>query len=318
MNSKNTSMKNDNIYKLDYLCYNKIKSIPKKNLVSKKSLNNIDISHYNNSIEIDTKVQSKFRKINRHSQQKPILSERIKRNYSNGVKKGLNYGELNNEQNSIYKINNTELNSLNNLLGLNDISLSPGSMRKNGNVKNIFDKNIIINNNNYDKKIIFLGDKNYNFNYNDDKNIKIIHSHQEIFPYENDNDKIYLNSKTSIENSENKNQYYEHSKKRSSNNLSLNMLDPSYNNNTNFKSLKNLNNSQNRILMKEKETLKGELNTFLKENMNLKFKMSNLLKNGQNNDINKINKNNTIFLKNKKRKNLSFKKNVSYSKADEE
>ena len=318
MNSKNTSMKNDNIYKLDYLCYNKIKSIPKKNLVSKKSLNNIDISHYNNSIEIDTKVQSKFRKINRHSQQKPILSERIKRNYSNGVKKGLNYGELNNEQNSIYKINNTELNSLNNLLGLNDISLSPGSMRKNGNAKNIFDKNIIINNNNYDKKIIFLGDKNYNFNYNDDKNIKIIHSHQEIFPYENDNDKIYLNSKTSIENSENKNQYYEHSKKRSSNNLSLNMLDPSYNNNTNFKSLKNLNNSQNRILMKEKETLKGELNTFLKENMNLKFKMSNLLKNGQNNDINKINKNNTIFLKNKKRKNLSFKKNVSYSKADEE
>ena len=39
-------------------------------------------------------------------------------------------------------------------------------------------------------------------------NIKIIHSHQEIIPYENDNDKIYLNSKTSIENSENKNQYY--------------------------------------------------------------------------------------------------------------
>ena len=219
MNSKhnsNKNEKNDNFHKLDYLCYNKIKSIPKNNLISKKSLNNLDLSHYNNSIEIDAKIQSKFRKINRHSQQKPILSERIKRNYSNGNKKPLTYGEggLNFEQNSIYKINNADLNSFNNLLGLTDISLSPGSIRKNTNVKNIFDKNIIINNNNYDKKIIFLGDKNYNFNYNDDKNIKIVQSNQEIFPYENENDKIYLNLKTSLENSETKNQYYEHSKKK--------------------------------------------------------------------------------------------------------
>ena len=98
------SKKNQNFHKLDYVCFNKIKSIPKKNIISKKSFNNLSISNYNNSIEIDAKLHSKYRKINRHSQQKPILSERIKRNYSNGNKKGQNNSGTHIEQNSIYKI----------------------------------------------------------------------------------------------------------------------------------------------------------------------------------------------------------------------
>ncbi len=140
------SKKNQNFHKLDYVCFNKIKSIPKKNIISKKSFNNLSISNYNNSIEIDAKLHSKYRKINRHSQQKPILSERIKRNYSNGNKKGQNNNGTHIEQNSIYKINNTEMNSYNNLLGITNITLSPQTNRKNRNddVKNIFDKNIII------------------------------------------------------------------------------------------------------------------------------------------------------------------------------
>ena len=311
------SKKNQNFHKLDYVCFNKIKSIPKKNIISKKSFNNLSISNYNNSIEIDAKLHSKYRKINRHSQQKPILSERIKRNYSNGNKKGQNNSGTHIEQNSIYKINNTEMNSYNNLLGITNITLSPQTNRKNRNddVKNIFDKNIIINNNNYDKKIIFLGDneyKNYKYRYNDDKNVGLTQSNNEIYPYENDI--IYSNSKTIIDNST-KNPYFQYSKKKFKNNLSLNLSDP-LSNNYNLKSLKNMNNSKNKNIIKENENLKAELNKFLKENINLKIKMNALQKNKKNleikdiNNINISNISNNLFLKNKKKKNLSFKKNI--------
>ena len=155
------------------------------------------------------------------------------------------------------------MTSYKNLLGLNDISLSPSSSRKNGNninIKNIFDKNIIINNNNFDKKIIHLGDKEYkNYKYTEDKDKdkRIAQSSNEIFPYEWE--KIYINSKNSIENSQAMNTYCEHSRKKSKNNLSLNLSEPSCNN-YNFKSLKNLNNSKNKNIniMKENENLKAD------------------------------------------------------------
>ena len=305
MNSKILSNKNNNFHKLAYISCNKIKSIPKNKMITKKSLNNMEISNYNNSIEIESKPHSKFQKINRHSHQKPILSERVKRNYSNGNKKEQNRSGL---KNSIYKINNTEMNSYNNLLGLTNLALSPTLNRKNrnANIKNIFDKNIIINNNNFDKKIIFLG-KDYNNNYNEDNNIKLAQLNQEFLGYEND--KIYTNSKTSIDNSNEKNKYYPHIKSKNKNNLSLNLSEHS-GNKYNFKSLKNLNDSKNQYIIRENEKLKDELNKFLEENMNLKIKMNNLQKNGQNLEINNINSNNN-FLKNKKRKNLSFKKNIN-------
>ena len=66
MNSKINIYKAENLHKLDYICYNKIKSIQKKNLISKNSLNNLNISHCNNSIEIIPKSKSGFKKINTH------------------------------------------------------------------------------------------------------------------------------------------------------------------------------------------------------------------------------------------------------------
>ena len=288
MNSKAILKKNSNYHKLDYICFNKIKSIPKNNIISRKILTNLDISNNNNSIEINSKAHQKFRKINRHNQQKPILSERLKRNYSNGNKKGTNYEVLNFAQNSIYKISNTEMNSFNNILGLSSITLSPNAnglnrnRNTNTNIKNIFDKNIIINNNNFDKKIIFLGGEN-NYNYEDDTNQKIAKSTLEILPYENENERVYENSKTSIDYSNSLNQQFEYTKRKSKNNLSLNLSDTSCND-FNYKSLKNLNKSKNKNsnIIKENENLKAELNKFLKENINLKIKMNTLQKNGQN------------------------------------
>ena len=306
MNSQTISNKSQNFYKLDYLCYNKIKSIPRKNIIPKKSLNNLDLSHYNNSIEIDKKINGK---IKRRSQQKPILSERIKRNFSNGNKNENNYSGMLLDKNSIYKIdiNNTDMNSFQNMLGLTNVSLSSSSYRKKKNAKinNIFDKNIIINNNNFDKKIIFLGEKDYDFN-KDNKNMKLAQSNKEIFPYDNDSEKI--DSKNILDNWQTQNLYYQYSKRKNKTNLSLNLSDSS-SNNYNFKSLKNLNNSKNKNIIKENETLKAELNKFLKENMNLKIKMSTLQNIALTNEIN--NSNNKIIMENKKRKNLSFKKNMN-------
>ena len=295
----NSKTKNQNFHKLDYICYNKIKSIPKQNIISKKSLYNLEISNYNNSIEIDGKIHSKYRKINRINQQKPILSERIKRNYSNGSKMEHNCCGFNSGQNSIYKINNTEITSYKNLLGPNNISLSPSSSRKNK------------NNINFDKKICNLGDKeniNYKYSENKDTNRRIAQSSNEIFSYESE--KINTNSKNSIESSQAKNPYFGHSKKIS--NLSLNLLDSSCNN-YNCKSLKNLNNSKNKNIniRKENENLKAELNEFLKENLKLKIKMNTLQKNGKSIEINDINSSNNLFLKTNKRKKLSFKKNLN-------
>ena len=302
---KTTSSNNKKRYKLDYVCNNKIKSIPKKNLVTKKSLKNLDISHYNNSIEIDGKVHSTYRKINRSINQQPILSERIKRNYSNGTQKEQSYGGLYIDKN-IYQMNNTEMNSFDNILGLvNNISISPKSKRKNTNtnINNIFDKNIIINNNNFDKKIIFLGESNNSFK--DNKDLKMEYSKREIYPY--DNDQAYLISKNSESNSE-------LNTKNIKNNLSLNLSDPT-SNNYNFKSLKNLNNSKNKKMIKENETLKVELNKYLQENKNLKQKMEKLQKNEQKTII--INDPKApVYQKKRKRTHLSFKKNIPIKKAD--
>ena len=312
----NSKTKNQNFQKPSYICYKKIKSIPKQNIISKKGLNNLEISKYNNSIEIDENIHAKFRKINRMNQQKPILSERIKRNYSNGSKRENIRSGFDGEQNSTHKIKSTGKISYKNLLGLYNISLSPSSSRKNRNyinIKNIFDKNIIINNNNFDKNIIHLGDEEYkNYKYTElkDKDKRIAQSSNEIFPYKSE--KIYTNSKNSIESSQAKIPFFEHSRKKSKNNLSLNLSEPSCNN-YNFKSLKNLNNSKNKNIniMKENENLKAELNKFLKENINLKIKMKTLQKNGKNIEINGINNSNNLFLKTKKKKNLSFKKNLN-------
>ena len=306
MNPKKSSSKKQNFHKLDYLCYNKIKLIPKSNIISKDALNNLDLIHFNNSIEVDCKIHSKFRKLNRNINQKPILSERIKRNYSNGNKKESGHGWLYNEKNKIYKINNTEMNSFNNLLNLNTIYLSPTSNGKstNSNVKNFFDKTIIINNNNFQKY-----EKKFN-----DKNIKIIHTSTEILS--NEDDQTYINSKPKENNSQLKTQYIDHSKKKNKNNLYLNLSDPS-SNNYNFKSLKNLNKSKNKSILKENDSLKSELNKFLKENLNLKLRMATLEKNGQNNEQNNL-YNNEPYLKNKskKRLNYSFKKNLRIKSND--
>lgn len=203
-----TNKSNNHHHNLEYLCYNKIKSIPKKKFGSKNSFSNLDISHYNNSIEIDKKVNSKLKKINRNNiHQKPILSERIKRNYSNGNKNSQNQGWLPFEKNNIYKTNNTEINSYNNLLNLANISLFPSSNGKN-NKSNIFDKNIIIKNNNFDKKIIF---DNY-----DDKNIMLQQSQQDIYNYEKEKikNKMNINSKQKVCSSQSSYQYTNYNKKK--------------------------------------------------------------------------------------------------------
>ena len=291
MNSKINIYKVQNLPKLDYICYNKIKSIPKKTLISKKSLKKLDISHCNNSIEILPKSNSKFKKTNTHSQPKPILSERIKRNYSNENQKEHKFRGIKFHKNNTYKINNTEINTLNNLISITNISLSPPEEKINQKIKNIFDRNILINNNNLDKKIIYLGEQKCNYNFkNEENNNKIAKSSIEILPYENN--KIYENSKTLI----NKSQKF--SNKKNKNHISLNLSVSS--NNNKYKTLKKINNIKNKNTSREYKNLTGKLNQYFKEGVNLKIKQI-FQNNGQN-----INNNKNLILKKIKRNNLSF------------
>ena len=64
------------------------------------------------------------------------------------------------------------VNTLNNLISLTNISLSPPPVEKvNQKIKNIFDRNILTNDNNYlDKKKIYLGEKKYNYNLKNEEN----------------------------------------------------------------------------------------------------------------------------------------------------
>ena len=173
MIQKNKKNRNKNLQQLNYICYDKIKSIPKQNYIPRKNFNkNIDLSNHNNSLDVGQKLFKKIKKISLKN--KPLLSERIKRNSSKNEKRDIQLGSISVEKSDIFNINHTE-NYNNNTLNQKKIfdyynneplySISPSS-----NNKNIYDQNIIINNNNYDKKIIFYGEHN---DYNKPKNINL-------------------------------------------------------------------------------------------------------------------------------------------------
>ena len=86
MNSKINIYKAQNLHKLNYICYNKIQSVPKKNLVYKNV-------YHNSSNEIIPKSNYEFNKKHKHSQPKPILSERIKEIIQMKIKRSANLEE---------------------------------------------------------------------------------------------------------------------------------------------------------------------------------------------------------------------------------
>ena len=132
--------------KLNYICYDKIESIPQINFKR-----NSEVFNYNNSVEVEQKLNKKITKVNKNTpKNKPLLSDRIKKN-SKKKKKNENF-----QNNNMHNKNKTENNNSLNLMDINDNNKSYLNHGFNGsNIGNIFDKNIIINNNNYDKKIIY-------------------------------------------------------------------------------------------------------------------------------------------------------------------
>ena len=293
MKRKTSNTNRNNYSQKDYF-FKKIKSISKKD--NKKSDFNKDLFHYNNSIEIDKKIDKKINKDTKLYSiniNEPILSERTNRNYSNGNKKGIDVEFM-----KLYKRKTADLIPLNSI-GINQPMSPPfnGKTLSSG-VKSFFDENFL---NNYNNKI------------NNDKNIKTIQSSQHLLPVEKESDKIHVNSKpkTGTDYSKKRYKYFQQKKNKTKNNLNLNMSDPTHNN-YNFKSYKNLNNSKKEFLLKENESLKAELNKFVTENLNLKIKINSLQNKGINYDLNNTNKNNISNYYNKKNA-----KNKTYDKLEE-
>ena len=305
MIQKNKKNDNKNLRKLNYICYDKIKSIPKQNYIRRKNFNkNIDLFNYNNSLDVGPKLYKKIKKTSLKN--KPLLSERIKRNLSKSEKRDIQLGSISVEKSDIFNINQTE-NYNNNTLSQKKIfdyynneplySISPSS-----NNKNIYDQNIIINNNNYDKKIIFYGEHN---DYNPDENINL----KDIYTYNMQQDN-YINTK---------NEKY-HFNPNNNQRIGKNNYNQSFdlselsNNNIKFKSMKILNKLHKHNMVEENINLKSELDKFLKENYNLKIKMNSLQKNPENNEnISKQKEKRDLY--SKKRKHISSKKSwdISYN-----
>ena len=153
--------KNSNIQKTNSIGNNKAKTNQKKyNYISKNNFhNNINLSNYNNLIEV---VPKKFKKIkikNKNSVRNiPILSERIKKNSISKKRQEEQFDPIPvDKNNTIYNINKTDNNNSFNqmkMLELNNMSVN--SYFTDNNIKNIFDQNVIINNNNFDQKKFFL------------------------------------------------------------------------------------------------------------------------------------------------------------------
>jgi len=289
---KKTSNTNRNKYSKKEYFFKKIKSISKKE--DKNNDFNKDLIYYNNSIEIDKRID---KKINKNSKlynisiNEPILSDRANRNYSNGNKKGIDAEFI-----KLYKKKTADSIPLNSLGIKQPMSPPFNGKTMDSGVKQFFEENFM---NNYNNKI------------NNDKNIKTIQSSQHLLPFEKENDKIYISSRPKTGTDYSKKRYKYFQKKKS--NLNLNMSDPTHNN-YNFKSYKNLNNNKKEILLKENESLKAELNKFVTENLNLKMKINSLQSKGKNYDtnINDTNKNNISSYYNKK-----TSKNKTYDKLDE-
>ena len=174
MKRKTSNTNRSNYPQKDYF-FKKIKSISKKD--NKKYDYNKELIHYNNSIEIDKRIDKKINKeiklynLNTNEQ---ILSDRTNRNNSNGNKKGMDVEFI-----KLYKKKTADLIPLNSL-GVNQ-TMSPsfnGKTQSSG-VKNIFDENFMNNNNKINK----------------DKNIKTIQSSQHLLPAEKESDKNYVRSR---------------------------------------------------------------------------------------------------------------------------
>ena len=307
---KNQKNNTKNFQKLNYICYDKIKSIPKQNYIPSQNFNKSnDLYNYNNSLDAGSKLFKKIKKTNKKSlRNKPLLSERI-RNLSKKGKKDIQLGSISIEKSDIFNINQTE--NHNNTLNQKKIfdyynneplfSISPSS-------NNIYDQNIIINNNNYDKKIIFYREKN---DYNTDENINI----NDIYSY-NMLQNNYVNNKND--------EYYF---KRNNNNQNLGKnnynsglhLSEFSNNNIKFKSMKNLNKLKKLSVIEDNINVKTELDKFLMENFNRKIKINSSQKNQENNeDIIKQREKKKFNLK--KRKGLPSKKSwdLSYNNTNKE
>ena len=295
----NKKANNTKIGKLNYICYDKIKSIPKKNYIPRQNSNkNKDIYNYNDSIKVDSKFFKKIRKINKNSlKNKPLLSERIKKNSLKKKSKEIKLGSITVQKSRMNNVNKTDNNNALNLIDIENYKreyLNSGF--NDSNVKHIFDQNIIINNNNYDKKIIFYGENdNYNKTFNKNSDINGIH------PYNLQNNKLNR--------SKNENSYL--IPKNNNNMQGLNLSESSINN-YNFQTVDNLNKIRNINIIKENLNLKSDLGKFLKENYDLKLKMNSLQnKGGYKSDVHKFNYNKDIFFK--KQKYLSYKKSWDIS-----
>ena len=173
MKRKTSNTNRNNYPQKDYF-FNKIKSISKKE--NKKCDFNKDLFKYNNSIEIDKRIDKKINKDNKLYNiniNEPILSERINRNNSNGNKKGMDTEFI-----KLYKKKTADLIPLNSLGVKQPMSPSFNGKTLNSGMKYFFDENFMNNNNS-----------------NNDKNIKTIQSSQHLLPAEKESDKKYASSK---------------------------------------------------------------------------------------------------------------------------
>ena len=162
--------KNLNKNKVNYLCYDKIKSIPRQNNIQRRNLNkNFDLVNYNNSIEVDKDLLIKVKNKNT-AKKKPLLSERIKKTSLSKKKNQNSLGSMSVEKNRLFNINSTDNNINNSMNQMKMLELNNEFYDS-----NFYDKNIKINNNNYDKKIIYFGENDKCNNIDENNNIKDIY-----------------------------------------------------------------------------------------------------------------------------------------------
>ena len=283
------SKKNKNIkkHKSNYICYDKIKTIPKQNYIQRRNSNkNLDLVNYNNSLEIGKDLFQKVKKINKNPlKKKPVLSERIKMHSLSKKKNQKSMGSMSVEKNGIFKINNTDNNINNSTNHIKMLELNNEFFDS-----NYYDKNLLINNNIYDKKIIYYGENDKCNNTDEKININDMYSYN-MHKIKNSYDAL------------NYNDIYQ----KNNNNLNLKLSELSYNN-YNFQNEKNLKQMKNSSIIKENLNLKSELDKFLKENYELKIKMNSLQHNLEKNEIIQNNNKGKSNINDMKRKYLSYKK----------